>query len=622
MILYKLRLYFIFIFSLSSSIALAEVIFNETFENPIPSKNLRTNKSSVNFHGWSTGKILASYEFKEGGILINNTTNNRGIHSNSIQIFSKLGDSYTVSTEFNNLSLVIPKNFINHPHSIFVGFASANTGLKYFNSLVDIKNNTNEANSNEDCIYVAWDNNVPNLSQGILKLYAKNAENLNKLIIRPSKFWVNNSNYKLELTLTLLDLDKALFEVQYKVTHLNSIDGDKVVTSESGQFNSPQILQYGVKASIYAKRALETNHFDNLDNLIVSHEVKSVPNPAEIKKAEEAKKLATEKKAQELKAKEDAKKKADNKAKRLKEEADKKRAEAAKLAAEKKAQELKAKEDAKKKADARAKRLAENKAKRLKEEADKKRAEAAKLAAEKKAKENAAKTAAEEAKAKRIAAQQKAKEDAKKKAAEAEKTNTSTMIWRVETVANPQSKNFLTKDGVLLTSLNFIKNPSKKLKLDDILFNPTSKTVNRYFRIKNLSLTADNFHPNSSSILNEGIYSNNKKNITISLTNLHIGKTYYLDLIIANNRDSDKTKTFSINGTSYTSINYPNNDQFLILKCEFVVTQVIQEINLTATKDQFIQLNALQLRSKDKLIKPLTRAELFKKFENYLVLLI
>jgi len=582
MILYKLRLYFIFIFSLSSSIALAEVIFNETFENPIPSKNLRTNKSSVNFHGWSTGKILASYEFKEGGILINNTTNNRGIHSNSIQIFSKLGDSYTVSTEFNNLSLVIPKNFINHPHSIFVGFASANTGLKYFNSLVDIKNNTNEANSNEDCIYVAWDNNVPNLSQGILKLYAKNAENLNKLIIRPSKFWVNNSNYKLELTLTLLDLDKALFEVQYKVTHLNSIDGDKVVTSESGQFNSPQILQYGVKASIYAKRALETNHFDNLDNLIVSHEVKSVPNPAEIKKAEEAKKLATEKKAQELKAK----------------------------------------EDAKKKADARAKRLAENKAKRLKEEADKKRAEAAKLAAEKKAKENAAKTAAEEAKAKRIAAQQKAKEDAKKKAAEAEKTNTSTMIWRVETVANPQSKNFLTKDGVLLTSLNFIKNPSKKLKLDDILFNPTSKTVNRYFRIKNLSLTADNFHPNSSSILNEGIYSNNKKNITISLTNLHIGKTYYLDLIIANNRDSDKTKTFSINGTSYTSINYPNNDQFLILKCEFVVTQVIQEINLTATKDQFIQLNALQLRSKDKLIKPLTRAELFKKFENYLVLLI
>ncbi len=226
MVACKFYILFIFILSLSSSALYgSEAVLNETFEEPISSRNLRTGKASVNFHGWSTGKILASYQFQEGKILINNTTNNRGIHSNSTQVFRKNGDSYTVSTDFYTLSLVMPKNFINHPHSIFVGFASANAELKYFNSLVDVKNNNTNLETN--CIYVAWDNNIPNLSQGVLKLYSKNSAAQNNLMLRPSNFWKNDQNYKLALTLTLIDIDSSLFEISYQVSQINAPDNSK-----------------------------------------------------------------------------------------------------------------------------------------------------------------------------------------------------------------------------------------------------------------------------------------------------------------------------------------------------------------------------------------------------------
>ncbi|GEM_PF-3083475 len=310
------KLHTFFIIIITHSILYAnQLVLNETFENPISSRDLRTGKSTVNFHGWSTGKILASYQFQEGKILINNTTNNRGIHSNSSQVFTKNGDSYTVSTEFNNLSLVIPKNFINHPHSVFIGFASSNSELKYFNSLVDIKNSNTSSGLTQDCVYLAWDNNIPNLSQGTLKLYYKNNHTSNNLMLRPSNFWKNNQDYRLELTLTLVDIKTALFEVSYKVIHLNSDTPKKAtIHSESTELTLPHILKYGMKASIYAKRALETNHFDSLDNLQISYEVKAIADKEKLKKEAEkiqAQKIAAQKKAQVLKLAETEKAKQD-----------------------------------------------------------------------------------------------------------------------------------------------------------------------------------------------------------------------------------------------------------------------------------------------------------------------
>ncbi|GEM_PF-6386687 len=283
----------------------------------------------------------------------------------------------------------------------------------------------------------------------------------------------------------------------------------------------PHILKYGVKASIYAKRALETNHFDSLDNFTVSHELKAVPDLAKLK-GDEAKKIAEAKAAKEAE-------------------------------------------------------------------------EAAKLAAKKKAEEEA-KAAAE--------------------AKNVDQKQPGQISWEIKTVSSEQETGFLYKTGHLIQAIDFVKTKTKPSKLDGIQFNQLIKVNTKYIKATGLKNQGDNFYLNSSSILNEGHFLKGKTSMTISLTSLTIGETYYFDLIIINQREEDKSKKFKVATLKVPSISYFNENGFTLIKGEFTATSSMKRIELQSPEGKLIQLNALQLRSKNKPVPLLSAADAFKKYES------